>query len=274
MEYLKFLIDSVPDVIWSGIIASLLTFIGVLWTNKGAEKRQILLLKFEKEKFQSQQKLALKKEVFIGVSSHFSICLNGVVKLANLDFSHKHIEEELTSKSYFVANSYLVAKDDSLEKILEFSTEIAEVFPKLIPERIVLLDYKEAVSIYKNGIDNANKEKNRIVSIMKEFNLQGRNDKAVFDYLERDYKFQDSIIIENTEAIKKTQDELDKMHIEFCKKCFEEHSRLISLLPSVAIALRNELETETDSQKIMISLNKNVERVKVVYSKIFNNADD
>ena len=64
MEILIGWISQVPNVIWSAIIASFLTFLGVLWTNKGNEKRQIALLEHEKEKFQAEQKIALKKRCF------------------------------------------------------------------------------------------------------------------------------------------------------------------------------------------------------------------
>lgn len=61
MESIIELISKVPNVIWSAVIASCLTFLGVLWTNRGNEKRQAALLEHEKQKYQSEQKLALKK---------------------------------------------------------------------------------------------------------------------------------------------------------------------------------------------------------------------
>jgi len=270
MGYLLSLVDIIPNVIWSGIIASFLTFIGVLWTNKGAEKRQQMLLAYEKEKFQSQQKLDLKKEVFMGLSSHFSNTLSVVIKLINLEITQKEIEKELTKQNSFVANSYLVASEKSVAEILEFSAEIGEILLKLMPIRTILLDHKKAIQIYGEGIKKANEEKNRIISIMKEFNLQGRNDKTTFDYLDRDYKFQESIVNENTQLMENEQEELGGIHRDFCKKCIEEHSRLISLLPAMTILLRNELENETNSEALIDAFIKNVKRMKLAFSKLFN----
>ncbi len=64
MEVLIYWISKVPNVIWSAIIASCLTFFGVYLTNKGNAKRQASVLLHEKEKFQFEQKLALKKKFF------------------------------------------------------------------------------------------------------------------------------------------------------------------------------------------------------------------
>ena len=58
MESFIELISKVPNVVWSAVIASFLTFLGVLWTNRGSEKRQAALLEHEKQKYQSEQKLA------------------------------------------------------------------------------------------------------------------------------------------------------------------------------------------------------------------------
>jgi hypothetical protein len=72
MEILVSWLSNVPNVIWSAIIASLLTLSGVLWTNRGNEKRQAALLEHERQKFLSEQRLSLKKEVFLNVASSFA----------------------------------------------------------------------------------------------------------------------------------------------------------------------------------------------------------
>lgn len=64
MDIFIYWFSQVPNVIWSAIITSLLTFLGVMWTNKGKERRQVILFQYKKEKFQSKQKLTLKKKCF------------------------------------------------------------------------------------------------------------------------------------------------------------------------------------------------------------------
>ncbi len=107
MELLNNWISQVPNVIWSAVIASFLTFLGVMWTNKGNERRQIALLEHEKDKFQAEQKLSLKKEVFLNLASSFADVLGIVPKLMNLNFSEKDIDEQIGNHSGIVAKSYL-----------------------------------------------------------------------------------------------------------------------------------------------------------------------
>lgn len=273
MEILVCWISKVPDVIWSAIIASLLTFSGVLWTNKGNERRQAALLEHEKQKFQSEQKLALKKEVFLNVASSFADVLGVVPKLVNLDFSQKEIEAQLANHSGIVAKSYLAAKETSVAEILNYSSETAEALIDLMKNRAELLDHKKAIEIYQSMIDNANDEKNRIVSIMKEFNLQGRTEPVIFDYLKQDYDIQEKIVISSTENKEEQVSILKPMHIEYARKCMSEHSRLLSLLPPMTIALRNELDNDGNTEIFVNALNENIQRMNAAYNKIFTDND-
>lgn len=148
MESIIELLSKVPNVMWSAITASGLTFLGVLWTNRGNEKRQAALLEHEKQKYQSEQKLVLKKEVFLNVARSFADVLGIIPKLINLDFSQKEIEIQMADHSGTVAKSYLAAKEDSVAAILNYSAETAETFLKLMKSRTVVLDHKEAIEIY------------------------------------------------------------------------------------------------------------------------------
>ncbi|PKH92252.1 chromosome partitioning protein ParA [Pseudoalteromonas sp. 78C3] len=269
MESIIELISKVPNVVWSGVVASCLTFLGVLWTNKGNEKRQTALLEHEKQKYQSEQKLALKKEVFLNVASSFADVLELVPKLMNLDFTQKGIETQMAGHSGIVAKSYLAAKEDSVAAILNYSAETAESMIKLMKDRAVVLDHKEAIEIFQSTIDSANDEKDRIISIMKELHLQGHNNQATFDYLNKNYEIQEDIVKRSKVSLEEQQSILDPLFQTFAKKCLSEHSRLLSLLPPMAIALRSELENDQNSQIFVDALNENIERMNLAFNSLF-----
>jgi len=273
MESFIELISKVPNVIWSAVIASLLTFLGVLWTNKGNEKRQAALLEHEKQKYQSEQNLALKKEVFLNVARSFADVLGIIPKLMNLDFTQKEIEIQMSDHSGVVAKSYLAAKEESVAAILNYSAETAEVFIKLMKERVVALDHKKAIEIYQATIDSAKKEKDRIISIMKESNLQGHNNQATFDYLNKSYEIQEGIVNRSTVSLEEQESILQPLHMTFAKKCLSEHSRLLSLLPPMTIALRGELENDQNSQTFVDALNDNIKRMNVAFDSIFESEE-
>ncbi|MGS0674118.1 chromosome partitioning protein ParA [Shewanella sp. 125m-1] len=269
MEFIIEFISKVPNVIWSAIIASVLTLLGVLWTNRGNEKRQTSLLEHEQRKYQSEQKLALKKEVFLNVARSFADVLGGVPKLMNLDFTQKDIEIQLSEHSGIVAKSYLVAKEDSVAAILDYSAETAESLLKLMKSRTLVLDHSKAIEIYQSTIDTANEEKDRLISIMKELNLQGNNNQATFDYLQKSYEAQEIIVRRSKDSQKEQEEILKPLYMAFAKECISEHSRLLSLLPPMAIALRAELENDQNSQTFVDALNNNIHRMNVAFDSLF-----
>lgn len=276
MQYIESIIElmsKVPNVFWSAVIASCLTFLGVLWTNRGNEKRQAALLEHEKQKYQSEQRLALKKEVFLNVARSFADVLGIVHKLINLDFTQKDIETKIADHSGIVAKSYLAAKERTVAAILNYSAETAEVFIKLMKERAVVLDHKNAIEIYQSTIDSANNEKDRIISIMKELNLQGHNNQATFDYLNKSYEIQASIVNRSKASLEEEESKMQPLYMDFAKKCMSEHSRLLSLLPPMTIALRAELENDQDSQTFIDALNDNIERMNIAFDSFFESEE-
>lgn len=273
MESIIELISKVPDVMWSAIIASFLTFLGVFWTNRGNEKRQYALLEHEKQKYQSEQRLALKKEVFLDVSRSFADVLGIIPNLMNLDFTQKNIETKMADHSGIVAKCYLAAKESSVAAILNYSAETAEVFIKLMKERAVVLDHKKAIDIYQSTINSATNEKDRIISIMKELNLQGRNNQATFDYLNKSYDTQDAIVKRSSESLEKQKSILEPLHLVFAKKCMSDHGRLLSLLPPMTIALRGELENDQDSKVFVDALNENIQRINIAFDSLFDSKE-
>jgi hypothetical protein len=194
-----------------------------------------------------------------------------IPKLLNLDFSQKEIEAQVANHSGIVAKSYLAAKETSVAEILNFSSETAETLIDLMKDRAELLDRKNAIAIYQSMIDKANDEKNRIVSIMKEFNLQSRNDPATFDFLKQNYESQDNLIKRSTESKEQQESILKPLHLKFARKCLSEHSRLLSLLPPMTIALRDELDNDGNSEAFVNALSENIQRMNAAYDKMFPN---
>ncbi len=152
-----------------------------------------------------------------------------------------------------------------------YSSETSEAFLNLMKDRAILIDHKNAIEIYQNMVDSANTEKNRILSMMKEFNLQSRTDKNTFDYLDNSYKLQEDIVKRSTKSIEEQELILKPLHVMYMKKCMEEHSRLLSLLPPMTIALRNELDNEGDSKIFINALNDNISRMQTAFNKLLDN---
>ncbi len=192
-----------------------------------------------------------------------------IPKLINLEFSKKEIESEIADHGGIVAKAYLSAKETTVAKILDYSAETAESLISLMKDRAIVLDHNKAIEIYQSTIDTANNEKNRIITIMQELNLQGRKDAATFDYLNKSYDIQEGIVSKSMKSKEEQETLLKPLHLEFAKKCIAEHGRLLSLLPPMTIALRNELDNDGDSQVFIDALNDNIQKMNKAFDSIF-----
>ncbi|RUO65404.1 hypothetical protein SAMN06297229_1193 [Pseudidiomarina planktonica] len=270
MDSIFYGISNIPNVVWSAVIASLLTFLGVLWTNKGNERRQAALLAHEEIRLKAEQKLSLKKDVFLALAGSFANVLGIIPNLMNLNVTGKDINEQIGDHSAIVARTYLSARESTVAEILKYSSAVAETYLSLLRPRDALLDHKRAIEIYQETIDQANEEKDRIISIMKEFNLQGRQEEAMFNYLNESYENQEKIIEESYASQNEQQGILKGLHREYCQRCISEHGRLLLLLPPVTIALRKELENDDDSQVFINAINESVQRMKLSFEQLLN----
>ncbi|MEH6347767.1 MAG: hypothetical protein V7785_21915 [Bermanella sp.] len=263
----------IPSVVWSGIIAavigSCLTLLGVFLNNRGHAKRQIALLKHEREKHQADQKSALKTAILLDVAGSFAEVLGVIPKLGDLDFTQKDIDEKIKDNSSIIAKSYLAAEEKTVDEILKFSTEISIVLVQLLTSRFAILDHQEAIKIYKNSLSLANEEKDRLLSLIKEFNFQGRTDEAQLKYLNDSYEHQQTDSISCIKSISKQKAILKPLHQEFYRKCLSEHARLTSLLVPMAVALRSELGNNGNSVAFSAALNDSLSRIKPVFDTLF-----
>ncbi len=270
IEEISIILEKIPHVVWSAVIASLLTIFGVWLTNRGSANRQMDLINHEKEKFLLQQSMILKKEVFLEMAKSFANVLDVIVNLINLDFSNNDIRDKMNNHGGYVAKSYLVANENSLVEILNYSSEVSQTYIELSKERAILLDYKEAVEIYQNTIDSNNLEKDRILSMLKEFNIYGKVDKGTFDYLYKDFELRIKVIEEFTLKIEEIENILKPLHLSFIKKCLEEHSKLVTLISPMTIEIRKELNNNQDSKIFVDALNLNNTKMQKSFKSLLS----
>lgn len=263
-------VAKIPDVVWSAVIASFLTFLGVLWSNRGHAQRQRDILVHESEKFKYEQNIALKKEVFLEAAASFSRVLAIFPRLADLNISDKEISEVVSNHGPVVSKTYLVAKEETVSKVLEFSNDVSEAYLSLVKPRAILLDSKAAIEIYEGMINKAENEKERLVSIMKEFNLQGRTDQQTFDFLQSSYETQDKLVTDTSEAIEQQRAEMALLHKEFFKNCISEYARLSVSIAPMTIAVRQELDNDGDSQVFVDAINESMSRMESAFDNLLS----
>jgi len=274
MDRIPYIITSVPNVVWSAIIASCLTFLGVMLTNRGYAQRQRESLAHEERKFQFEQNMVLKKEVYLEMAAMFARALGIIPKLVNLEFSCKELGEYSTDPEEAAAKALLIADTDTVSILQEFTADLSEEILLLIKQREKLLDHRKAIDIYQEMIANANSEKDRLIAILKESNIQGEGDIYTLTYIENNYKSLEGTITTANNRIDEQKAALEPAYAEFVQKCWAEYTRLsVSMVP-VIISVRNELDSGIDARKFEDIMQKSMSRVVSMMNKTVPEAEE
>ena len=263
----------VPFVIWSAIIASAITILGVMLTNVAQGKRQKANFDHELKKLELEQKAVLKKDILLDVAASFAKVVDVIPKLSDLNFSNNDLNNQIGEHSSLMARAYLSADEHTLATMLDFASEWYESFLSLIHPRNALLTHKQEIERYQTLIDAAHAEKDRIIAISKEFDLKGAINKKRLQYLENSYESQIKIIESNTLLQAEKRDEFQKLQTEYREKCLMEHGRLLLLLPDMVTSCRKELGSKENSAIFANALQKTVQRTNTSYEKIFRDAN-
>jgi hypothetical protein len=263
MDRFSYIISLVPSVVWSAIIAAFLTFLGIRWINRYRNQKQSQQPSPAREEcqFQSEQNIAFKKEAYFEMAAIFSRTIGTFRKLTSLDFSDKEPGEYAIDPEEAIAKALLIADADTVSKLLEFTFELNQAFILLIKQREILLDHNKSIDTDREMIADANREKDRLITILKESNMQGQGDIYTLTSIEDSYKSQDEIIatarnnIDEREAIFKTR------YREFIKDCWTAYSRFNISMAPIIIAVRYELDSDIDANEFEEIIQKSMSRI-------------
>lgn len=163
-------IKSVPDVIWSGAIASLITLSGVWVSNRNSRKLQLTRLKHEADQRNLEREMSLRKEIYLEAMESISNSIVRIGRLNEIDlttqnniFSEGVVQE--TSSFYKIS---IIGSNETLQAVsaLTFGiyTYLAEMALKRA--RINMLDKK--IEILGNTEEKAFERLDLLLKKLKE----------------------------------------------------------------------------------------------------------
>ncbi|CAC9989370.1 hypothetical protein [uncultured Gammaproteobacteria bacterium] len=91
---------------------------------------------------------------------------------------------------------------------------------------------------------------------------------TIFNDLNESYDTQKLIIKKNTESLYEKESIFESSCRLFEEECINDYSKLLSLLSPMAIALREELGNDQDSQVFIDALNNNIQRMRVAFNNL------
>lgn len=254
-------ITSIPDVIWSGVIASVLTLSGVLisnWSNSNRHKAQ---LKHDSDEKAKERKANLRREVYLLAAEELVKANNHLGKLPQLDITKSNPADGLQGFFAAAAKLQLVSEPKTSLLVSELVTTYGELVLKAISKTLPIQELRVDIAIRDDHYNRAQAEVSRILATMTQFNESAQTDAIAFAALQRSFEFhqgQATIIASEREGLWKQQNSL---HITFVKELLTEMKVIGEQQVPVMVEIRRELDLAGDADEFLQQMNNQWKRI-------------
>jgi hypothetical protein len=259
LDFSKGVLRLLPDIVWSGILGSFITFIGVWLTNRHHSKRADKQLLHDEEELEFQRiheaveadksrKYDVRREIYLEL---YAQLVKGNVLLA----SFPTLKAETTSEGIQAVFSAL-AKASVLaeQKTVLLLTDIQFVFSSLVlnanSKNLDMYQLQSEQQIQQEIYEKSQLEIRRVLAAMTEYNESLVKDAEKFAALDRTFKFHSQLSGEASQkknaAAQRFQDLLQEYGNDYVTKS----ASLMQLFLGLFENIRSELSLETDVNKI------------------------
>lgn len=179
------LVSLVPDVVWSGVIASLLTLGGVLLSNRSNTDRLRMQLQHDSDEKAKSRIADLRRDVYLVAAEELTKANAYLGALAQQDLVKTNVGEGLQGLLGAAAKLQLVAEPKTALLVNRLVSTYAVLLFKLVKGLSPLQRARTAISLSGTYYDKANAEADRIRAEMTKLKEAGQASGVVLDALNR-----------------------------------------------------------------------------------------
>jgi hypothetical protein len=196
-------IKSIPDVIWSGLIASMLTLGGVLISNRSNTDRLIRQLEHDANEKAKDRTATLRREVYLRTAEELVKANAHLAGLPQLDIAKINLGDGLLGFFSAATRLQLIAEPKTALLVNQLASEYGELVFKLMTHLLPVSRAKSDIQIADDLYSKAQTEVTRILSEQNKLIESGRPDPQPFQALDTSFKFHQS------QAVKYANDRSD-----------------------------------------------------------------
>lgn len=253
--------QSIPDVIWSGIIASFLTLSGVLISNRSNTTRLKTQLTHDREEKVKERTLSLRRDVYLKATEEL-VKLNAfLASLPQQDMAKGNLGEGFVGFQTASARLQLVAEPQTTLLAMRLSATYGELLLDLIQHLMVLAKAKADIQIADDLYTKANNEVQRILSTMTQHNETGKPDQQAFEALQRSFAFsqeQASKFAANRSA---GWAAFNQGNIAFMRHLFSRIREIAPQQMKLMVEIRRDLSLNGDLSEVEAEMQKQLDRM-------------
>lgn len=241
MSELLNLLRSIPDVVWSGVVASVLTLSGVFLSNKSSNNRLRIQLEHDAAEQSKERTASLRREVYLVAAEELTKAQSRLAALPQSDIAKTNPADGLQGFFAAAAKLQLVAEPKTALLVNQLTGSYGELLLKLITRLLPLQEAKSDISINEDLYNKAQAEVTRVLAQMARFNEAAQVNEAVFRALERAFDAYQSQANTYAAARNVAWDKFNRLNVEFCRQLLIDMRSLSEQQIPVLIEIRRDL---------------------------------
>lgn len=234
-------LSEVPNVVWSGLIASLVTLSGVMLSNRSNTKRLIRQLNHDAAQKDKDRFNSLRRDVYLKAVEEASKVGSYFGKIPTLDPVTTHIGDGLSEFISAFAKLQLVSQPETAKLAGELMTKYGEILIVLLQKATPIHDQNTAIRISSDFYQKNQSEVDRILAEMKQINESGRQDKSRFTALQQSFKQSQNLVSHYIDQREKAFELRDDALQEYMETMFREMKLTIPLQHHLSNLIKSEL---------------------------------
>ncbi len=271
--FISTMIAAVPDVVWSGVIASVLTLSGVLLSNWSNTNRLKLQLKHDSDEKAKERLATLRREVYL-LAAEESVKANAYLgSLPQADFTKENAGLGMQGFFAAAAKLQLISEPKTSLQVSELVSAYGELLFKAMAKVRPIQKLQTDIAIRDDHYTKAQAEVSRVLAAMTQFNEAAKSDDAVFKALNSSFDFQQEQANKFASERSALWEERNRLHIAFAKEFVVDMKLAGERQMQVMVQLRRELNVGGDADAFMQQMNAQWKRMKAQLDTLLNDLE-
>jgi len=263
-------ITAIPDVIWSGVIASILTLSGVLISNRSNTYRIKLQLKHDAEEREKERKSELRRDVYLTAAEEITKANSYISTLPQLDLTKPNPDHHLQGFFAAAAKLQLISEPKTALLVGELVGAYGELILRLLAKIQPIHSIRSEISILDDMYNRYHAEVLRVLASMTQFNESAQRDPVIFQALNKTFEYNQGQAVKFSEERTNQSKQQNALNISFSRELLNEMKNIYSLQIPVIVAIRSELELHSDTAELSEQMESQLKRMSSQLDVLLN----
>ncbi|MGA1979011.1 MAG: hypothetical protein ABSG99_00380 [Sedimentisphaerales bacterium] len=248
-------LSNISDVVWAAMIASGLTYFGVLLTNKHNKKCLLLQLNHSAQQKDKEREMQIRKETYIEAAEAIAEAIKDIQRLP-IRIIHSNNAEIGDKLLPAIAKVHMVGTLNTIKVLCQFMANFNQQTFPIIPEINRFITLKQTLVSLNSLSEYQTKSLNEIDSKFEKMDVEGKKNtevsatyKKMFDEMKAKH---DSTVA----VMMKKEEELTEFQPRLLSMCLKVAAYLQKESLSVTLSMRKELNMEINSAEYLSEMDK------------------